>query len=239
MGTVSIEGPRIFFTIPIFGGIVITETVINLFIVSGILLVACLVLTHKMEKIPKKGTQVLAEKLVTMMDGMVEDTMGKKFAPMTPFLMALFASSLLGSLVSFVGLRSTTQDFNTTLCWALVTAFFIHYYGFKANGFKGYLHSFAEPYSFMTPINALGIITTPMSMSLRHFANVLGGSAIMTLIYWAFAGLSSAVKLPLPLLQLGIPGVISLYFDLFSGVIQAYIFCMLTMVYVSNVVPEE
>ena len=239
MGTVSIDGPRIFFTIPVFGGIPITETVINLFIVSGILLVACLILTHKLEKIPKKGTQVLAEKLVLLMDGMVEETMGKKFASMTPFLMALFASSLLGSLVGLIGLRSTTQDFNTTLCWALVTAFLIHYYGFKANGFKGYLHSFAEPYSFMTPINALGIITTPMSMSLRHFSNVLGGSAIMTLIYWAFSGLSSAIKLPLPLLQLGAPGIIGLYFDVFRGLIQAYIFCMLTMVYVSNVVPED
>ena len=105
MGTVSIDGPRIFFTIPIFGGIDITETVINLFIVSGILLIGCLILTHKLEKIPKKGTQVLAEKLVMLMDGMVEETMGKKFASMTPFLMALFASSLLGSLVSFIGLR--------------------------------------------------------------------------------------------------------------------------------------
>lgn len=239
MGTVSIDGPRIFFTIPIFGGIAITETVINLFIVSGLLLIGCLILTHKLEKVPRKGTQVLAEKIVTMIDGMVEDTMGEKFAPFAPFIMALFASSLIGSLISFIGLRSTTQDFNTTLCWALATAFFIHYYGIRANGLKAYLHSFAEPYAFMTPINALGIITTPMSMSLRHFSNVLGGSAIMTLIYWAFAGLSSAIKLPVPLLQLGLPGIISLYFDLFSGVIQAYIFCTLTMVYVSNVVPED
>lgn len=239
MDKVNIEGPRIFFTIPLFGGIPITETVVNLFIVSGLLLIGSLILTHKLEKIPRKPTQILAEKIVTMIDGMVEETMGKRFAGFAPFILTLFASSLLGSLIGLVGLRSTTQDFNTTLTWALCTAFFIHYTGFKYSGFKGYLHSFAEPYAFMTPINMLGIVTTPMSMSLRHFANVLGGSAIMTLIYWALAGASSALTLNVPILQVGVPAIMSLYFDLFSGCIQAFIFCMLTMVYVSNVAPSE
>lgn len=239
MDKINIEGPRILFTLPIFGGIPITETVVNLFIVSGILLIGSLILTHKMEKIPRKLTQVLAEKIVTMIDDMVLGTMGRRFAGFAPFIMTLFASSLFGSLIGLVGLRSTTQDFNTTLAWALATAFFIHYTGFKYSGFKGYLHSFAEPYAFMTPINMLGIVTTPMSMSLRHFANVLGGSAIMTLIYWALAGASSALSLSVPILETGLPAIFSLYFDLFSGCIQAFIFCMLTMVYISNVAPDD
>lgn len=239
LSTVSIEGPRIFFEIPIFGGIPITETVVNLFIVSGILLIGSLILTHKMEKIPRKATQILAEKIVTMIDGMVEDTMGRLFEPFAPFILTIFASSLFGSLIGLVGLRSTTQDFNTTLGWALATAFFIHYYGFRLNGFKGYLHSFAEPYPFMAILNGIGIVTTPLSMSLRHFANVLGGGAIMTLIYWAFANASAALKMAVPALQVGVPAILSLYFDIFSGCIQAYIFCTLTMINVSGVAPEE
>ena len=206
------EGPRIYFTIPIFGGINVNETEVNLLIVTLLLLVVSLILTHKMEKIPRKKTQLLAEKIVITIDNLVESTMGKRYMAFAPYMMTLFASSVFGSLISLVGLRSTTQDFNTTLCWALVTAFFIHYIGFKSSGFKGYLHSFAEPIAVMTPINMIGIVTTPMSMALRHFGNVLGGSAIMTLLYSAFAGVSSMIHLPIPALQVGVPAILSLYF---------------------------
>lgn len=208
-------------------------------IVTLLLLIASLILTHKMEKIPRKKTQLLAEKIVITIDNLVESTMGKRYMAFAPYIMTLFASSLFGSLISLVGLRSTTQDFNTTLCWALVTAFFIHYIGFKSSGFKGYLHSFAEPVAFLTPINLIGIVTTPMSMALRHFGNVLGGGAIMTLLYSAFAGLSSMIHLPVPALQIGVPAILSLYFDFFGGCMQAFIFCMLTMVYISNVGPSD
>lgn len=233
------EGPRIYFTIPIFGGINVNETEVNLLIVTLLLLVVSLILTHKMEKIPHKKTQLLAEKIVITIDNLVESTMGKRYMAFAPYMMTLFASSVFGSLISLVGLRSTTQDFNTTLCWALVTAFFIHYIGFKSSGFKGYLHSFAEPIAVMTPINMIGIVTTPMSMALRHFGNVLGGSAIMTLLYSAFAGVSSMIHLPIPALQVGVPAILSLYFDFFGGCMQAFIFCMLTMVYISNVGPSD
>ena len=233
------EGPRIYFTIPIFGGINVNETEVNLLIVTLLLLVVSLILTHKMEKIPRKKTQLLAEKIVITIDNLVESTMGKRYMAFAPYMMTLFASSVFGRLISLVGLRSTTQDFNTTLCWALVTAFFIHYIGFKSSGFKGYLHSFAEPIAVMTPINMIGIVTTPMSMALRHFGNVLGGSAIMTLLYSAFAGVSSMIHLPIPALQVGVPAILSLYFDFFGGCMQAFIFCMLTMVYISNVGPSD
>ena len=233
------EGPRIYFTIPIFGGINVNETEVNLLIVTLLLLVVSLILTHKMEKIPRKKTQLLAEKIVITIDNLVESTMGKRYMAFAPYMMTLFASSVFGSLISLVGLRSTTQDFNTTLCWALVTAFFIHYIGFKSSGFKGYLHSFAEPIAVMTPINMIGIVTTPMSMALRHFGNVLGGSAITTLLYSAFAGVSSMIRLPIPALQIGVPAILSLYFDFFGGCMQAFIFCMLTMVYISNVGPSD
>ena len=102
-----------------------------------------------------------------------------------PYMMTIFACSLIGSLIGLVGLRSTTQDFNTTLTWALVTAFFIHYVGFKYSGFVGYLKSFTEPVKLLTPINLIGIATTPMSMSLRHFGNVLGGGIHVAAVYRA------------------------------------------------------
>ena len=233
------EGPRIYFTIPVFGGININETEVNLVIVTLLLLIASLVLTHKLEKIPRKKTQILAEKIVITIDNLVEQTMGRRYANFAPFIMTIFASSIFGSLIGVVGLRSTTQDFNTTLAWSLATAFFIHYIGFKYSGFLGYLKSFAEPVAFLTPINLIGIVTTPMSMSLRHFGNVLGGSIIMSLIYTALGSLSAMIHLPSPILEAGIPAILSLYFDLFSGCMQAFIFTMLTMVYISNTGPSD
>ncbi len=233
------EGPKILFTIPIFGGINFDETMLNASLITIAIFILCLVLTHKMEKIPKKKTQIIAEKLVMVVDDLVESTMGKKCMAFSPYIMALFASSLFGSLISLIGMRSTTMDINTTGAWALMTAFFIHYMGFKSSGFKGYLKTFAEPIPFLLPINLIGIVSTPLGMALRHFGNIVGGSIIMTLLYTGLATFSSMLRLPVPILQVGLPAVLSLYFDLFSGFMQACIFCMLTMVYVSNNAPEE
>jgi len=98
----------------------------------------------------------------------------------------------------------------------------------------------------MTPLNILGEIATPVSMAFRHFGNVLSGSVIAVLIATALQGLSSIVLgwLPgvlgeIPFLQIGLPGVLSIYFDVFSGCMQAYIFAMLTMLNVSGAFPED
>ena len=233
------EGPKIFFTIPLFGGIKIDETIVNAYLILVIIFILCKVLTHKMEKIPRKKTQIIAEKLVMTIDNLVEGTMGKNFMAFSPYIMALFASSILGSLIGLVGLRSTTMDINTTGAWALMTAFFIHFIGFKTNGFKRYTKSFAEPVPFLLPINLIGIVSTPVGMALRHFGNIIAGNIIMTLVYTGLASLSSMIHLPVPVLQAGLPAILSLYFDLFSGFMQAFIFCMLTMVYISNSAPDE
>ncbi len=233
------EGPKIFFTIPLFGGIRIDETIVNAFLITAVIFILCKVLTHKMEKIPHKKTQIIAEKLVLTIDNLVESTMGKNFMEFSPYIMALFASSIFGSLIGLVGLRSTTMDINTTGAWALMTAFFIHFIGFKTNGFKTYLKSFAEPVPFLLPINLIGIVSTPVGMALRHFGNIIAGNIIMTLLYTGLASLSAMIHLPVPLFQAGLPAILSLYFDLFSGFMQAFIFCMLTMVYVGNSAPDE
>lgn len=86
------EGPKIFFTLPLFGGIRIDETIVNAFLITAVIFILCKVLTHKMEKIPHKKTQIIAEKLVLTIDNLVESTMGKNFMEFSPYIMALFAS---------------------------------------------------------------------------------------------------------------------------------------------------
>ena len=183
-----------------------------------------------------KGKQAFAEKAVLMIDGLVDSTMGEGCRAFSPYIMTLMMSSLFGSLASLFWMRSTTADLNTTLGWAIITFILITYNKIKFGGIKGYLKGFLEPIFVMAPLNVLSEIATPVSMSFRHFGNMAGGLVITTLIMGALKVLSNAVLgfLPVPLLQIGLPGVLSLYFDCFTACMQAFIFSMLTMAYVGD-----
>lgn len=226
------NGPQVYFEIPVLGGLPITETMRTQWIVMAVILALCLFLTHGMSIVPK-GKQVLAEKAVTMCDWLVDSNMGEGWRAFSPYIATLLVSSLFGSLASLFGLRAATADLNTTLGWALMTFALITFFKLKYSGLKGYLKGFLEPIFVMAPLNVLSEIATPVSMSFRHFGNMAGGLVITTLLLRALAALSSLLHLPIPLFQIGLPGVLSLYFDLFTACMQAYIFSMLTMAYVS------
>jgi F-type H+-transporting ATPase subunit a len=172
--------------------------------------------------------------------------MGPKLMYYAPYIGTLLVFALLGALVSLIGLRSMTADINVTGTWALMTFALITFHKIKANGFGGYLKSFGKPVAFILPLNIVSEIATPASMAFRLFGNVAGGMVITSLLYGALAALSQAVGLSFAagswgfsVFQVGIPAVLSVYFDLFSGCIQAYIFSMLTMVNVGTAAEEE
>ena len=184
--------------------------------------------------------------MVKTAHGFVTGNMGKKFSHFTPFVATLFTLSMLSNLSSLLGAFSPTTDLSTELAWALVVFVLITYHKIKAGGVGGYFKGFAEPIFVLTPFNIISEIATPISMAFRHFGNVASGSVITTLVYAALAALSHIVLgwLPgflgnIPLFQLGIPAILSIYFDLFSGCLQAYIFTMLTMMYIAAADPEE
>ena len=134
---------------------------------------------------------------------------------------------------------------NVIAGWAILVFILITYYKMKG-GFANYLKGFTEPIPVMLPLNILGEIATPVSMAFRHYGNVLSGSVIAVLIAYALQSLSALLLgwLPgflgeIPFLQIGIPAVLSLYFDIFSGCMQAYIFAMLTMLNISGGFPRE
>lgn len=217
------------------GSVDINETVVNQWIVIALVFILCLVLTHKLEKVPRKRAQQLAEKLIITVDNLVETTMGKRHKNYAPYILTLLVFSLFGSLIGLLGFRSVTADINTTLGWALMTFFLIYFEGFKAHGFAKKMKGFIEPTPVMLPLNIISEAATPVSMSFRHFGNIFAGSIITILMYGALAAASTALfKINVPILQVGLPAVFSVYFDVFSGCIQAYVFSMLTMVYVSN-----
>ena len=241
---ISITGPGVYFTIPILGGIRISQTAVALLAVTILLIVGAFIVTRRIEKRPGR-LQVVIEKLVTMLYNLVESTMGKHNLKFAPYIGALFLSSLFGSLIGLTQIfRSTTGDLSVTLAWALATTGMVWYCNIKNFGFKAWLKGFTEPIAVMTPMNIVSEIANPISMAFRHFGNVAGGSVLMSVIYAALAALSSVIFgwIPgligtIPFFQVGIPAVLSIYFDLFSGFVQAFVFCLLTMIYVGAANP--
>lgn len=289
------NGPKIYFEIPIFGGIPITQTIVSSFVVMILLCCAGIILGRKLQKRPTR-VQVVVEKLVGMLYDMVEDTMGKHNSYWTPYIGALFLSSACGSLIGMTGiLRSATSDLSTTLTWALMTSVLVWACNIRSSGFFGWLKGFAEPVAVMLPMNIVSEIAQPISMAFRHFGNIMGGGVLMSMLYSVLATASAALlglianiggvvaavvllclgvvwlvwvqlkhkpgilrKIPgivlcvlgalgilqtlgvlsgVPFLEVGIPGVLSLYFDVFSAGVQALVFSLLTMVYVGNACP--
>ena len=228
------EGPKIIFMIPLFGGIPVTETVTNSWLIILAVFIICKLLTRNLGKVPKGG-QVIAEMYVKLIVSLVDSTMGKGKRTYAPYIGTVMIFSALGSLISLTGLRPVTADLNTTLSWALVTFMMVQLGGIKTKGFGGWLKGFLDPIPVMLPMNIMSEIANPISLSFRHFGNIAAGSVITSLIYSGLAALTNIIFqgwLPIPIFQLGLPAVLSVYFDLFSGVLQAFIFCMLTMVFV-------
>ena len=249
----DISGAKVLFTIPIdlpiLGELQISETIIVSWSVMLLITGLCIWLTHdlKVENISKR--QAVAELLVEKANNFVIGNMGEKFRYLIPFVSALFVTSVVSNLISLIGLRSPTADLSTEAAWAVVVFIMITSQKIKTNGFGGYLKGFTTPIAVMTPFNILSELATPVSMACRHFGNILSGVVINALLYSALAVASSAllglipgivgdVLAKIPILDVGVPAVLSVYFDWFSGVMQAFIFCMLTVMYIANAAEE-
>ena len=242
---VNIQCAPIYFVIPIFGGIPITASLVVTWGVMLVLTLVCIWLTHdlKVKNISKR--QAAAEFIVKTAENFVRSNMGEKWAHYTPFIASIFALSLCSSLASLVGLWSPTADVSTTMAWAIVVFVIITATKIRTNGIGGYLKGFCDPIFVMAPFNVLGEVFTPISMAFRHFGNIVSGTVITALVYAALVAANHALFgwLPgavgeilgaIPFLTVGVPAVISLYFDWFGSFMQAFIFCMLTMMFIAS-----
>lgn len=231
---INVSGPKVVWSFNIGGlTINISETIVLGWVVILAITIFVLWITHDMKKVPSKK-QAVAELIVTTVNRLVDENMGKNHRKYAPYIATLFSYSILGSLISMLGLRSVTADFNTTISWALITFFFITYAKIKTNRVGGYIKGYFSPVFVMAPINLVSEIATPISMGFRHFGNIAGGMVITSLIYYALTGLSNVIGLSIPIFTIGVPAVLSVYFDLFSGFMQAYIFISLSMAFIGN-----
>lgn len=284
---VSVDGAFIYYVIPIFGGIPITQTTVSGLVVTVLLCAAFIYLGSNLKKRPD-GKQVLVEKGVMMLYNMICDTMGAHNIHYLPLIGTIFLSSICSSLIGMTGfLRSATADLSVPLVWAVTVSVIIWRNNIKKDGLGKFLKG------YINPMNIVSEVAQPASMALRHFGNVAGGGVITSILYtalsmvsalvlnaisssgWAIgtvmmvagvglfllgmkkgklifkilAGVLFALGLfgllraldvlsGVPLFAFGIPAVLSLYFDLFSGFVQALVFSLLSMVYISSSCPE-
>ncbi|MGN1098286.1 MAG: F0F1 ATP synthase subunit A [Clostridia bacterium] len=239
---VEVHGPKILFEIPILGGISVSETIVNSWIVMAVIVLACYFLGRNLSVRNPGKRQLVAEKIVIMITNLVKDVMGERNAGYAPYIGTLLLFSALSSLSSLTGLRPPTADLATTLAWALVTFIMVQVVSIRHHGVGGWLKGFTQPIALMTPLNVISEVANPISMAFRHFGNIASGVVITSLVYSALAALSGLLLgwIPndfvasIPLFQVGLPAILSIYFDLFTSCLQAYIFCMLTMVFVSG-----
>lgn len=209
----------------------ITTTHISLIVVSAVIIIFALIARRCINKAvitdKPKGFQNVVELIVNSLDGMVNSSMGKNGKRFRNYISAVFIFILISNISGLFGLRPPTADYGVTLPLGLLTFILINYNGFKKQKF-GLITGLFKPFPLLFPINLIGEIATPLSLSLRLFGNILSGTVLMGLIY----GL-----LP-TLVTMGMPAVLHIYFDIFSGCIQTYVFCMLTMVYISDKIED-
>lgn len=173
--------------------------------------------------------QNIVELICEMLDGMVESVMGKNALKFANYICTIFLFILLSNISGLLGLRPPTADYGVTLPMGLITFFTVFYNKIKHQKLSGFLKGLCDPWPIWAPINIIGDCAVPISLSLRLFANVLSGTVMMALYY----GL-----LPI-FVKFGIPSALHVYFDLFSGAIQTYVFCMLTMTYITDAIGDS
>lgn len=203
----------------------ITTSHVCMFIIIITIMIFALIARKKImhaKEVPT-GLQNVVEFAVETLQGFVDSSMGQHSKKYINYVGTLFLFILLSNISGLFGLRPPTADYGTTFSLALITFVMIQYNNIKYNKLGAFTGLF-QPIWFLFPINLIGEIATPVSMSLRLFGNVMAGTVMMALYY----GL-------LPIFaKIGIPAALHVYFDLFSGAIQAYVFAMLTMVFITQ-----
>ena len=202
------------------GSLQIPESVVISWVIMLLLVVGSILLTRnlKVDHISKR--QAALEALYSLGKNFFEGLLGKEGSRYVPYLMTVALYIACSNLIGIIGLKPPTKDLNVTAALAIMSIVLIEYSGIHAKGGKRFVHSLAEPIALMTPMNILEIAIRPTSLCMRLFCNVLGAFVIMELI-----------KLVVPVF---VPAIFSLYFDLFDGLIQTYVFVFLTSLFMKE-----
>lgn len=215
---------NVVFTIPLFGGIDVMESVVVTWIIMAIMMIASLILVHglKVRNISKK--QAALESGMSFIYDFFEGLLGKEGKAYILYLITVVIYIGIANMIGLLGFKSPTKDLNVTVSLAVMSIVLVEVAGIRKKGVRGWIKSFAEPIAIIAPINVLELFIRPLSLCMRLFGNVLGAIVVMALI-----------KHLLPLI---VPLPFSFYFDIFDGVIQAYVFVFLTSLYIKEAIED-
>ncbi len=210
------------FSVPIFGGIDIAESVVVTWIIMAVLIALAIPLGRNLSVENPSKKQLALEVCFDWLENFFKGLLGQEGARYIPYLMTIIIYIGFANIIGIFGMKSPTKDLNVTVALAVMSIVLVQYAGIKAKGTKGWLKSFAEPIPIIAPINVLELVIKPLSLCMRLFGNVLGAFVVMELIKYILP-----VLLPIPF---------SLYFDFFDGFIQAYVFVFLTSLYIKEAI---
>ena len=200
---------KVVFTIPVFGGIPVYESVVATWFIMAVLVLLSIIFVRNL-KVEKPGKlQLFLETSIGFLRDFFLDLVGEEGKGYIPYLISTALFIGVANLIGIAGITPPTKDLNVTAALAVISIAVIEYAGFHKKGMKGFIKSFAEPVAFILPINIMEIAIRPVSLCMRLFGNVLGSFVVMELI-----------KLVAPLI---VPIPFSFYFDIFDGLIQAYV----------------
>ncbi len=210
------------FTIPVLGGIGVSESVVVSWVVMAILIIFAFCMTRNLKVENPGKRQVVIEMFVTGLQNIVKGIIGEEGERYVPYLVTVMMYIGLSNIIGLLGMKPPTKDLNVTGALGILSILLIQYANIRARGTKGWLKSFAQPVAVVTPINILELFIRPLSLCMRLFGNVLGAFVVMELL-----------KALVPVI---IPIPFSLYFDIFDGFIQAYVFVFLTSLFIKEAV---
>lgn len=209
-------------TLPLVGGLrlEIAESVVITWVIMAVILLLAIFLTRNLKVRDISKRQLVLETIVTKLENFVTDMVGEEGKVFVPYLSTVLVFLGMSNIIGLFGMKPPTKDLNVTAALALMSIVLIEYAGIRAKGAKGWVKSFAEPMAIVAPINILEVFIKPLSLCMRLFGNVVGAFVIMELL-----------KLLIPI---GLPIPFSLYFDIFDGLIQAYVFVFLTSLFIKE-----
>lgn len=227
--------------------ITVQAHVFSILIISAILAVIILVLHHALMKFDiyskPTGLAFVALTVVEMVDDTVRRDVNEEiFDYLGPYVGYLWGYIFLSSISGLFGNQAIpTGNFSCTLTLAIISILMVEINSIRFNGIKAYVSGLFEPIFLFLPMNLVGKISPVISMSLRLFANVLAGSIIMSLFYTFTAWVSSFIPVigVFDILGVAIAPIFHAYFDLFSSLLQTFIFTSLTTAFIGKELPSD
>lgn len=212
------------------------ETIINTWVVLAALLVVG-IMVHMVITRTAGIARYMACNLIKSMRTMTTQTLGFFNHGHFSFVTALLIYIIICNCLSlFPGLQEPTKDINTTLALGLLSFCYVQWYAIATHGLIAYIKDYFAPFFLMLPLNVIGKIATIVSISFRLFGNIFGGA---TITHMYFSLLYGSTLLQIVALFSGLNLLMQLFFGLFEGCIQAFVFAMLTLTYLATAITQE